>query len=82
MNEALPAQLARLELDRTSGYQELIDFYYGRQWAGRERRSWSVERRFKHKQLIVAETTTRALGSLLMPPDYAKVFGLKSVPFR
>ena len=47
-----------------------------------ENRSYSVERRFKYKQLIVAETTTRASGSLLMPPDYAKVFGSKSVPFR
>ncbi len=36
----------------------------------------------EHRRLIVAETTTGALGSLLMPLDYAKVFGSKSVPFR
>ena len=45
-----------------------------------ERISYNAERRCKYKQLIVAETTIRASGSLLMPPDYAKVFGLKSVP--
>ena len=44
-----------------------------------ENRFYSTERRCKYKQLIVAETTTRASGSLLMPPDYAKVFGSKSV---
>ncbi len=47
-----------------------------------ERRYYNTERRCKYKQLIVAETTTGASGSLLMPPDYAKVFGSKSVPFR
>jgi hypothetical protein len=31
---------------------------------------------------IIAETITRTLGISLMPPDHAKVFGLKSVPFR
>jgi len=39
-------------------------------------------RRYHKAQLIVAETTTGASGSLLMPHDYAKVFGSKSVPFR
>ena len=38
MNETLPMQLARLGLARTKGYRELLDFYYGQQWTGRERR--------------------------------------------
>jgi hypothetical protein len=31
MNETLPVQLGRLDLDRLKGYQELLGFYYGRQ---------------------------------------------------
>ena len=38
MNETIPSQITRLDLDRIKGYRELLDFYYGRQWQSRERR--------------------------------------------
>jgi len=47
-----------------------------------ENRSCNIGRRCDYTQLITAETTTRALESLLMLPDYTKVFGFNSVPFR
>jgi len=47
-----------------------------------DNKSYNTERRYKYKQSIVAETITGTLGISLMPPDHAKVFGLKSVPFR
>ena len=49
---------------------------------GGESRYCNAGRRYEYKRLITAETTTGALESLLMPPDYTKVFGFKSVPFR
>ena len=68
MNEALPAQLARLELDRTSGYQELIDFYYGRQWAGRERRG---ERRltFNYAKVFIDKMTSYLMSGIHFAVD-------------
>jgi hypothetical protein len=39
MNEIVISQLARLDTERMKNYRELLDFYYGRQWEGRERRS-------------------------------------------
>ena len=38
MNENVISQLARLDSERIKGYKDLLDFYYGRQWEGRERR--------------------------------------------
>jgi len=38
MNESIPSQLSRLDTERIRGYGELLDFYYGRQWEGRQRR--------------------------------------------
>ena len=36
MTEAtLPARLARMDRDRLKGYQDLLDFYHGKQWEGR-----------------------------------------------
>jgi hypothetical protein len=32
------SQLNRLDIERLRGYRELLDFYHGRQWEGRERR--------------------------------------------
>ena len=33
----IPMQLTRRDMDRIRGYKELLDFYYGQQWKGRER---------------------------------------------
>ena len=39
MNEGFnPAELARRDTDRLRGYKELLDFYHGVHWEGRERR--------------------------------------------
>ena len=39
MNEApIPMQLARRDMDRIKSYKELLDFYHGQHWEGRERR--------------------------------------------
>ena len=61
MNEIIPAQLARLDLDRITGYKELLDFYQGRQWESRERRR---ERRltFNYAKVFIDKIT-----SYLMP---------------
>ena len=38
MNEnPIPTQLTRRDIDRIRGYKELLDFYSGQQWKGRER---------------------------------------------
>ena len=68
MNETLPARLARLELDRTRGYQELIDFYYGRQWGGRERRG---ERRltFNYAKVFIDKMTSYLMSGIHFAVD-------------
>ena len=39
MSEAFnPAELKRCDLERLKGYRELLDFYHGSHWEGRERR--------------------------------------------
>jgi hypothetical protein len=38
MNENIILKLPRLDNERIRGYRELLDFYYGRQWEGRQRR--------------------------------------------
>ncbi|MFC1942348.1 phage portal protein [Chloroflexota bacterium] len=57
MNETVPAQLNRLDLDRVKGYKELLDFYSGRQWEGRDRRG---ERRlvFNYAKVFVEKITS------------------------
>ncbi len=71
MNETLPAQLERLELGHTKGYQELIDFYYGRQWAGRERRG---ERRliFNYAKVFIDKMTSYLMSGIHFAVDAAE----------
>ena len=38
MDESIPSQLSRMDTERMTGYRELLDFYYGQQWEGRQRR--------------------------------------------
>ena len=38
MDNFNPAQLARRDMERINGYRELLDFFHGVQWEGRERR--------------------------------------------
>jgi hypothetical protein len=57
MNETVVAQLARMDTERMKGYRELLDFYNGRQWEGRERRG---ERRliFNYARVFVEKITS------------------------
>jgi len=63
MNETLPMQLAKLDLDRTKGYKELLDFYHGQQWTGRERRG---ERRliFNYAKVFIDKMTSYLVSGI------------------
>jgi hypothetical protein len=71
MNETIPSQLARLDLDRMRGYKELIDFYNGRQWPGRERRG---ERRliFNYAKVFVEKITSYLMSGISYDVDPAE----------
>jgi hypothetical protein len=63
MNETVVAQLNRMDLERIRGYQELLDFYNGRQWEGRERRG---ERRliFNYARVFVEKITSYLMAGI------------------
>ena len=68
MNETIPMQLARLDLNRIRGYQELLDFYHGRQWEGRERRG---ERRliFNYAKVFIDKITSYLMSGINFAVD-------------
>ena len=68
MNETIPAQLARLDLDRIKGYKELLDFYHGRQWEGREKYG---ERRliFNYAKVFVDKITSYLMSGINFAVD-------------
>jgi hypothetical protein len=68
MNETIPSRLARLDLDRIKGYKELLDFYHGRQWEGRERRG---ERRliFNYAKVFVEKITSYLMTGINFAAD-------------
>jgi hypothetical protein len=68
MNETIPMQLARLDLDRIRSYQELLDFYHGRQWEGRERRG---ERRliFNYAKVFIDKITSYLMSGINFAVD-------------
>jgi hypothetical protein len=63
MNEEIVAKLAKMDLERIKGYQELLDFYNGRQWEGRERRG---ERRliFNYARVFVEKITSYLMSGI------------------
>jgi hypothetical protein len=63
MDEGIAAQLSRMDLERIKGYQELLDFYHGHQWEGRERRG---ERRliFNYARVFVEKITSYLMGDI------------------
>jgi len=71
MKETLPTQLARLDVDRTRGYKELLDFYCGRQWAGRERRG---ERRliFNYAKVFTDKVASYLMSGIHFSVDAAE----------
>jgi len=70
MNETLSMQLAKLDLDRTKNYKELLDFYYGQQWASRERRG---ERRlvFNYAKVFIDKITSYLMSGVHFAVDAA-----------
>jgi hypothetical protein len=68
MDENIPAQLARIDIERLRGYNELLDFYNGRQWEGRERRS---ERRlvFNYARVFVEKITSYLMTGINFAVD-------------
>jgi hypothetical protein len=68
MNETIPSQLTRLDMDRIKGYKELLDFYHGRQWDGRERRG---ERRliFNYAKVFVEKITSYLMAGINFSVD-------------
>jgi len=63
MNETIPAQLIRLDMERVKGYRELLDFYQGKQWEGRERRG---ERRltFNYAKVFIEKITSYLMAGI------------------
>ena len=54
MNDNIPIinQLARRDMDRIKTYKELLDFYHGVHWEGRER--WGAEPiNFSYSQIFI-----------------------------
>jgi hypothetical protein len=62
-NEMMVAQLARTDIERIRCYQQLLDFYHGRQWEGRERRG---ERRliFNYARVFVEKITSYLMAGM------------------
>lgn len=71
MNEMIPAQLTRMDVDRIKGYKELLDFYHGRQWEGRERRG---ERRliFNYARVFAEKITSYLMTGISFAVDPAE----------
>ncbi|MFC1908530.1 phage portal protein [Chloroflexota bacterium] len=63
MKETLPVKLSHLDLDRIKSYRELLDFYHGKQWEGRERRR---ERRliFNYSRVFVDKVTSYLMAGI------------------
>ncbi|MCJ7605800.1 MAG: phage portal protein [Dehalococcoidales bacterium] len=61
-------QLARRDAGRMKGYRDLLDFYSGRQWPGRERRQ---ERRlvFNYARVFVEKITSYLMGGINFNAD-------------
>jgi hypothetical protein len=68
MNEIMVSQLARQDLERIKGYKDLLDFYYGRQWEGRERRG---ERRltFNYAKVFIEKVTSYLMSDISFTVD-------------
>ncbi|MDH5696300.1 MAG: phage portal protein [Dehalococcoidia bacterium] len=57
------SQLNRQDIDRLRGYRELLDFYHGRQWEGRERRG---EKRltFNYAKVFIDKVTSYLMSGI------------------
>jgi hypothetical protein len=60
---SITSQLNRLDTDRLRAYRELLDFYHGRQWEGRERRG---EKRltFNYTKVFIDKITSYLMSGI------------------
>ena len=63
-----PSQLIRRDTDRLGGYRELLDFYHGTQWEGRERRG---EKRltFNYARVFVEKVASYLMSGVTFAVD-------------
>jgi len=62
------SQLNRLDIDRLRGYRELLDFYHGRQWEGRER--WGEKRlTFNYTKVFIDKLTSYLMSGINFAVD-------------
>jgi hypothetical protein len=67
---SVAAQLNRLDIERLRGYRELLDFYHGRQWEGRER--WGEKRlTFNYTKVFIDKVTSYLMSSINFAVDAA-----------
>jgi hypothetical protein len=67
---SVAAQLNRLDIDRLRGYRELLDFYHGRQWEGRER--WGEKRlTFNYTKVFIDKVTSYLMSGINFAVDAA-----------
>ncbi|MGD0794392.1 MAG: phage portal protein [Dehalococcoidales bacterium] len=68
MNELILSQLSRMDTERMRNYREMLDFYYGRQWVGRERRG---ERRltFNYAKVFIEKITSYLMADIGFTAD-------------
>ena len=52
-----PAELGQLDTDRRRGYRELLDFYHGTQWEGRERQG-DKRLTFNYAKVVIDKITS------------------------
>jgi len=69
MNEtSIITQLNRLDIDRLRGYRELLDFYHGRQWEGREK--WGEKRlTFNYAKVFTDKVTSYLMSGINFAVD-------------
>jgi hypothetical protein len=66
--DSITAQLNRIDIDRLRGYRELLDFYYGRQWQGRER--WGEKRlTFNYTKVFIDKVTSYLMSGINFAVD-------------
>jgi len=63
-----PAELARRDMERLKGYRELLDFYHGIHWEGRERRG---EKRltFNYAKVFIDKVTSYLMSGITFAVD-------------
>jgi hypothetical protein len=65
---SIAAQLNRLDIKRLRGYQELLDFYHGRQWEGRER--WGEKRlTFNYTKVFIDKLASYLMAGINFAVD-------------